>query len=523
MTEENLAASTIRIALAPSPEKEGAKPGFTVRRAVTHPTVKKKTPSDESLGYRNLLEGIYDGILIADSNGAIIDCNSRALHMLSSERNAICRSKITDWIHGADNGLVAKIRTNIRNQQYTLIEAYCNRSDQTLFPVEIAVNEIELDGQKTMCFFVRDISVRKHTEHKLKEYDQHRAQFISNVSHELRVPLTSMIYAINNMLNGVAGELSPEGKRYMYSLESGGKRMLMTINGILDMTKLENNMLSLNKKKKPLAGFIRSSLTWLALRAEQQALSLNVNTSNCNCYIECDPEKMERVLTNIVDNAIKFTSAGGQVNVAAQTGTDGKALITVEDNGVGISPEDLRKVTTRYFRGTEQIQGSGLGLSISKEIIELHGGKLTIESPPPGGEKGTRVTITLPVAPNPLILIVDDEEEIRKMLTTLLQTSNYRTLAVPSAEEALLALSNNPIELIILDLLLPTMNGFQLANILRQNNAWHSLPVIAITGLSLEDEQKNILDQYNVPVLSKPFQPEELTDSIEKSLLSAGE
>ena len=96
-------------------------------------------------------------------------------------------------------------------------------------------------------------------------------------------------------------------------------------------------------------------------------------------------------------------------------------------------------------------------------------------------------------------------------------------MAVPSAEEALLSLSNNPVELIILDLLLPTMNGFQLANILRQNNAWHSLPVIAITGLSLEDEQKNILDQYNVPVLSKPFQPEELTDSIEKSLLSAGE
>lgn len=523
MTEENLSASTIRIDLVPDPKADSAKPHLAVRRPSVSPTVKRKTPADESVDNRNLLEGIYDGVLIADSSGAIIDCNARALHMFFSERNALCRSKITDWIHGADSGLMAKIKTNISNQQYTLIEAHCNRSDHTLFPVEIAVNEIEMGGQKTMCFFVRDTSVRTHAEHKLKEYDQHRTQFISNVSHELRVPLTSMIYAITNMLNGVTGEMSKESLRYLRSLEAGGKRMLMTINGILDMTRLENNMLSLNKKKVPLAGFVHSSLTWLALRAEQQSLEFKEDITGCNGFLNCDPEKMERVLMNIVDNAIKFTPAGGRVEVVARNADDGQILITVEDNGTGISPKDLTKVTTRYFRCGEQVHGSGLGLSISKEIIEMHGGRLTIESPPPGREKGTRVTITLPAAPGPLILVVDDEEEIRKILTTILQTSSCRTLTVASAEEALLSLSNNPVELIILDLCLPTMNGFQLANILRQNSAWHSLPVIAITGLSLENEQKKLLDQYNVPVLAKPFKNKELTDRIEKSFLSAGE
>jgi PAS domain S-box-containing protein len=525
MTEENLSASTIRIALVPDQKADSAKPHVTVRRAATSPIVKRKAqaPSGETDGYRNLLEGIYDGVLIADQGGAVIDCNSRALRLLLSDRNALCRSKITDWIHGADNGLVARIRMNISNQKYTMIETYCNRSDQTLFPVEIAVNEIEIAGQKLMCFFMRDISMRKRAEQKLQEYDQHRTQFISNVSHELRVPLTSMIYAISNMLNGVAGELSPEGVRYLHSLEAGGKRMLMTINGILDMTRLENNMLSLNKKKVPLARFVSSSLTWLALRAEQQALAFKVNISKCNCFIECDPEKMERVLMNIVDNAIKFTQSGGTVEVTVRNADDRQVLITVEDNGTGISPEDLPKVATRYFRGGDQVQGSGLGLSISKEIVELHGGQLTIESPPAGKEKGTRVTITLPAVTSPLILIVDDEEEVRKMLSILLQTNNYRALSASSAEEALLSLSNNPVELIILDLLLPTMNGFQLANILRQNSAWRALPVIAISGLSLESEQKNLLDQYNVPVLAKPFKPEQLTDRIEKSFYSTGE
>lgn len=523
MTEENISASTIRIALAPDPKSDTAKPYPAVRRAVPAPTIKRKAANNELAGYRNLLESIYDGVLIVEPSGAITDCNARALRMFFSDRNALCRSKITNWIHGADKGLMSKIRANINDQKYTIIEAYCSRSDQTLFPVEIAVNEIEIGSQKMMCFFIRDISVRKHAEQKLKEYDQHRTQFISNVSHELRVPLTSMIYAINNMLNGVAGALSPEGVRYLRSLEAGSKRMLMTINGILDLTRLESNMFRLNKKKVPLAKFISSSLTWLALRAEQQGLSFKENISNCNCFVECDPEKMERVLMNIVDNAIKFTPAGGQVKVTAQTVPNGRALITVEDTGIGISPEDLAKVTTRFFRGGEQVHGSGLGLSISKEIIELHQGQLKIESPPAGREKGTRVTITLPAALCPLILIVDDEEEVRKMLAALLQTNSYRVLTVSSAEEALLSLSNNPIELIVLDLILPAMNGFQLANILRQNSAWRALPVIAITGLTLENEQKNILDQYNVPILSKPFKNEELTDRIEKSFLATGE
>ncbi len=523
MTEENLSASTIRIALVHDSKVDPAKPHLAVRRPTASPAVKRKAPADESGDTRNLLEGIYDGVLIVDSGGTIVDCNSRALHMLFSERNVLCRSKITDWIHGADNGLVAKIKANIRNQQYTLIEAHCNRSDNTLFPAEIAVNEIELGGHKTMFFFVRDISARKHAEHKLKAYDQHRSQFVSNVSHELRVPLTSMIYAITNMLNGVTGTMSKESMRYLRSLEAGGKRMLMTINGILDLSKLESNMLSLNKKKMPLARLVRSSLTWLALRAEQQELSFKANTANCHCFVECDPEKMERVLMNIVDNAIKFTPAGGHVEVTVREGTNGKALIMVEDDGAGISPKDLHQVTTRYFRGSEQVQGSGLGLSISKEIVELHGGSLVIESPPPGREKGTCVTITMPAAPNPLILIVDDEEEIRKMLTTLLQNSHYRTLTAASAEEALLSLSNHPVELIVLDLFLPTMNGFQLANILRQNTTWRVLPTLAITGLALESAQKNILDQYNVPVLSKPFTHEELTDCIENSFLSTRE
>lgn len=509
--------------MAPDHRTDPKKPRIAVRRASAWPAVKCKVSVSESSGYRNLLESIYDGVVITEPNGAIIDCNARVLRLFFCERNALCQSKITDWIHGADDGLVAKIRANIHSQKYTLIEAYCSRSDQTLFPVEIAVNEIEMAGQKNMCFFIRDISVRKHAEQKLKEYDQNRTQFISNVSHELRIPLTSMIYAITNMLNGVAGALSSEGMRYLRSLEAGSKRMLMTVNGILDLARLENNMFTLNKKKVPLARFIRSSLTWLALRAEQQSLSFKENIASCGLFIECDPEKMERVLMNIVDNAIKFTPAGGQVEVTVRNGDSGQVLIVVEDNGIGIPSEDLAKVTTRYFRGAEQVQGSGLGLSISKEIIELHKGKLMIESPPPGKEKGARVTISLPLVPGPLILVVDDEEEVRKVLTSLLQTSSYRALTASSAEEALLSLSNNPVELIILDLLLPTMSGFQLANILRQNSAWRALPVIAITGLCLEAEQKNILDQYHVPFLSKPFKNEELMDSLEKSFLSAGE
>jgi PAS domain S-box-containing protein len=216
MTEENLSTSTIRIAIVPE-TKVKLRP--TVRRPPSPSAVSKKAPVNELTDYRNLLESIYDGVLIVEAGGAVIDCNSRALRIFSADRNTLCQSKITDWIHGADDGLISKIRTNISNQKYTLIEAYCKRSDQSLFPVEIAVNEIEIAGENKLCFFIRDTSSRKHAEEKLREYDQHRMRFISNVSHELRVPLTSMIYAINNMLKGVAGELSEKAMVYLRSLK----------------------------------------------------------------------------------------------------------------------------------------------------------------------------------------------------------------------------------------------------------------------------------------------------------------
>jgi PAS domain-containing protein len=152
MTEDDLSASTIRIALVPDSKTDSVKPRSALRRPSGSPTVKSKPPAAESSDNRNLLEGIYDSVLIADAGGTILDCNARALHMFMSERNALCQSKITNWIHGADEALIAKIRANIGNQRHTLIEAYCSRTDHTLFPTEIAVNEIELGGQKTMCF-----------------------------------------------------------------------------------------------------------------------------------------------------------------------------------------------------------------------------------------------------------------------------------------------------------------------------------------------------------------------------------
>ncbi|MBI2438273.1 MAG: PAS domain-containing protein, partial [Lentisphaerae bacterium] len=108
----------------PDKKADSATPRIAVRRPTAIPTIKKKPPADESSGYRNLLESIYDGVLIADQGGAIMDGNSRALHMFSSERGVLCRSNITDWIHGADAALVAKIRVNISNGKYTLIETY---------------------------------------------------------------------------------------------------------------------------------------------------------------------------------------------------------------------------------------------------------------------------------------------------------------------------------------------------------------------------------------------------------------
>jgi PAS domain S-box-containing protein len=481
-----------------------------------------------SSDYGNLLESIYDGVLIADYKGRIIDFNSRATDFFLTDEQALRGRKAVDLISGADESLLASIRRNLRQHRYTLIEAYCVRRDQTKFPAEIAVNKIQLDQETRFCFFIRDISVRKRAQEaleeavaRLEEHDKARLQFVSNVSHELRTPLTSMIYAVDNMLRGVVGPIPDKVRDYLNLLRGDCKRLLGTVNDILDMRKLDSKTLALALTRVPLARFVRRSAESLRVQAERKNLALEISSRDHGLFADCDPQKMERVILNLVGNAIKFTPDGGRIEVvvARDPARDGYARIAVEDTGIGIPAEALKRVTERYFTVVDQPMGTGLGLSISKEIVELHNGAMTVESPPPGRERGTVVTVSLPTAAPPVVLMADDDAGVLDVMESHLRKHGYATVRAADGEEALARIAQAPPDLAILDLAMPKLDGNDVIMRMKSDKNMMRIPILVVSGVHLGREGSELLRNFSVPALRKPWKEQELLDSLEEAFL----
>ncbi len=479
--------------------------------------------------YKKLLESIYDAVIITDSGGSVIDCNTRALEFFRCGDKDIRGTNIIDRISGSDFTLLEGIWQNLKDQRYTMIEGNCVREDESLFPAEIAVNKIELDGKESLCFFVRNIAIRKQAQAaledavaRLEEQDRSRSQFVANVSHELRTPLTSMIYGIANLIKGVAGPVSDKLMRYLETLDRDCKRLLGTVNDILDLRKIEAKTLVLTKAKIPFSRLVHRTVESLRVQAEQKSLTLKVSTGTERRFVECDFHKMERVILNIMGNAIKFTPRDGVINVVAGIDPENAddVFVSIQDTGIGIPPEAIDRVTERYFTVGEQPSGSGLGLAISKEIVELHGGRIRVQSPPPGVDKGTMISFTIPADKQvPTVLIVDDEPAILDLLEYQIASYGYKIIRAGNGTEALDKVEKNRPDIVVLDLVLPETEGTEVILKMKSNKATRKVPIIVITGAHVGHAKAQILDNFSIPAMSKPWQEEELMDRIEGAFI----
>ncbi|OVE74446.1 hypothetical protein BVX94_00300 [bacterium B17] len=533
MPERNDPSKTLRIDIHPdyraiTPEAAKSQTVLFTDAEGSSISRRKEGHDTGSPEYIKLLESIYDAVIITDFSGIIVDFNTRAVDMFRTTDENIAGANVLNCISGSDESLLSEIKLNLDEDRRTMIEAYCQRFDESLFPSEVAVNQIELDTIDHLCFFVRDVTTRKKVQAaleeavaRLEEHDRSKTQFVSNVSHELRTPLTSMMYAVTNMLKGVLGELPDKVKRYLHMMEGDCKRMLGTVNDILDLRKIDESTLTLTKSSVEFGGFARSCAESLRVLAEQKGLQFDVLESSSRWFVSCDVHKMERVIINLLDNAIKFTHSGGKVGLMVDQDPDDEnyVLFSVRDSGIGIPPEALENVTARYFTVGDQPLGTGLGLALSREIVEHHDGSLTVISPPPGKDKGTLVNVKLPKTEAPLILLVDDEEYIRHIISGQLQDSGYRVETAENGSIALDLISSTTPDLVILDLILPDMHGTDVIVKMKSVAMSRRIPVIVITGGELSQEKAAVLNSFAIPVLVKPWEPDALLEKISEGFL----
>ncbi len=480
--------------------------------------------------YDRLLQSIYDAVLITSSDGKIVECNQRAVDFFGYAHSKLLGLQVTRFICGVDDSVMSSIRKNLREHRFTLIEGSCRRRDKTTFPSEIAVNRLDSKESGRLCFFIRDISVRKRAQDALEEavskleaHDRNRSQFISNVSHELRTPLTSMIYAITNMLKGVVGPLSENASKYLEMLQGDCKRLLTTVNDILDLRKIESKTLTLAKTRIPFKRLVRRSAWSLRVQAEQKSLDFQINTGDELWFVNCDPQKIERVVINLVGNAIKFTPKGGRVavNVFADEKHAGFVRVMVDDDGIGIPKDEVSHVTERYYTVGDQPSGSGLGLAISKEIVAMHDGELTVESPVPGTKAGTRIAFRLPIAESPTVMIVDDDPDVLRSLDEQFVEHGYRVLTAHSGKEALALVESELPDVIILDLVLPDIEGSEVILRLKGDSATGRIPILVLTGTHISRAKADVLRNFGIPAISKPWDEAELLDGVANAFLAS--
>ncbi|MEG1934158.1 MAG: ATP-binding protein [Kiritimatiellia bacterium] len=361
------------------------------------------------------LDAFYEAVFLTDAQFRIVGCNARAIEIFRMpSQEALLGRDIGELSPEGLMRLSEGFRKRLESETFIVVECRAVRGDGTEFIVEAAIRHI---SEETCLFTLRDVTTRVEALHRLeaanerlRAQDRDRLKFVSNVSHELRTPLTSMSYAITNMLRGLCGELPEKAMTYLEHLQVDAKRLMTTVNDILDLRQIENHTITMRKTLEPLTHLLSEVAAALIIQAETKKQTLIVRPSPREIYSEVDRHKLERVFFNILSNAVKYTPEGGKIHGSVKE-ENGRAWIVVEDNGIGIPPEALPRVSQRYFRVGDQVTGTGLGLSIVREIIELHHGQLRIESPVPGSDCGTRVTIELAIATGPLLVIVSGDEE----------------------------------------------------------------------------------------------------------------
>lgn len=243
---------------------------------------------------------------------------------------------------------------------------------------------------------------------QLLKLDRLKTILVSNASHELRTPLTSIKIHVMNLLDGVTGALGTDQLQALGRAHENIERLRTLIDDLLDLSRLQAVEVELNREEVQLDRLVRDIVEGLRYFSEQKQLSVDLAFPGPLPPISGDPDKLRRALTNVIHNAMKFTPQGGRIRIDAHQLTDESVLISVEDSGCGIAPEELDKVFLPFFRSphtSTTTRGSGLGLSIAKELIELHHGAIWAEST---AGQGSRFFIRLPRAPQDAPAVIRD-------------------------------------------------------------------------------------------------------------------
>jgi PAS domain S-box-containing protein len=352
----------------------------------------------------NLVENAADIILSTDLEDQILTWNRGAEVTLGYSKEEVIGKHLSILLPSQRIHELAEMRAKVElSGALRDIEVVSNRKDGAAIYLSLSVSPIMGVDGKIVGFLrvAKDVTEKKRYERRLKELDKMKSDFVSNVSHELRTPLTAIKGSVDNMLDGLTGDLNEKQSRYLVRIKSNTDRLARLINDLLDLSRIEGGI-KLNRTNLGLVTMAREVTESLGAVAAEKSVIFEIESAESNLTAWADPDRIAEIFTNLLGNAIKFTPERGKVTVSIVRGGDDWVKVSITDTGPGIPSEEAIKIFDKFYQVNQpqrqKARGTGLGLSIAKTLVELHGGKIWLESE---AGKGSTFSFTLPAAPPP--------------------------------------------------------------------------------------------------------------------------
>ena len=514
--------------------------------------------------FRTLIETTFDGIIIHE-NGIILDANQGASIMLDYPLGEMMGTSFLDFVTPESRDLILQ---NIKNNLEAPLEVFGLRKDGTIFDVEIIGKSKIYKGRQVQVTAMRDITNRKQLEAELRtradeltEANRLKDEFLATLSHELRTPLNAIL-GWTQLL--ISRDLDKETfNRATETINRNTRALAQLIEDLLDVSRIISGKLNFSPNPTVLIPVIEAAIETVRSITEAKDIKINISFEPNIGMVLGDSNRLQQVMWNLLTNAIKFSSEGGEIQVRLHKSQNQNSLgnnsnyevrdyaeIQVSDTGQGISKDFLPFVFERFRQSdgsmTRKQGGLGLGLTIVHHLVEIHGGSVTVDSP--GLGKGTVFTIKLPLMTSDMlkdyqylqegfsdddlmfesclkikgvkILVVDDEVDARDLVAHILENCGSEVVTVGSAEEAINIFKANSaisqFHILVSDIGLSGGDGYSLIRQIRllPPEAGGQIPALALTAYAQDEDRQAAFSAGFHAHLAKPVEPHELLFTI---------
>jgi PAS domain S-box-containing protein len=535
--------STFPMELAISVFRLGDRNNFTgIVRDITERKQAEEELRQAEERMRSVVNHVIDGIITIDEQGRVESFNPAAETLFGYARTEVIGQNVKmlmpEPYHGEHDGYIGNY---VRTGEAKIIgigrEVIGRRKDGSTFPMELAVSTFHIGPRRFFTGIVRDITERKRLEQELRqrvdelaEADRQKNEFLAMLAHELRNPLAPICNALHLIKMPGADSRTVDEARDM--MERQTHHLVRLVDDLLDVSRIIRGNIELRKEKLDLAVAVTRAVETAHPVIDAHGHQLNVSLPEQPIFVEADLIRLAQIIANLLTNAAKYTDVAGRIWLTVER-EDEHGVVRVRDSGIGIAPEFLPRIFDVFIQGDRSLArsqgGLGIGLTLVKRLVEMHGGTVAVSSA--GLGEGSEFVIRLPaLSKAPItrapdrpgiqprvtdalrrrVLVVDDNVDAAQSIAMILKLGGYDVHCVHDGPSALKAAQAYRPDVVVLDIGLPGMSGYEVAQRLREQPEFKRIPLVAVTGYG-QDEDRRLSKEAGIDHhLTKPVDPRAL-------------